>query len=398
MLTMLIADDEPKIRRGLADAFDWNGLGIKIAGFAGNGAETLQKVAELHPDICLVDINMPILNGLDLIEKLREKDSETVCIVITGYDEFDYAQRAVRLGVFDYVLKPVVDDILRSTIERSVTFITEREKHKGQLVFAQQMLIRNMPVLRERFLNDLISGVLTQQEIAEQLTFHKIVFPNKMGFAMLKIEDDIISQSKAVEWDRQLLRFAVRNVFEESIALCGSCVAAVDSRENLFALSNIVNREKWNGIKAEIEQYIEQNFSRSVKMTTAVLDSFDELADLYDRCTDHLDESASPLIALARRSIDRNYANPEISFQKLSDELNISAGYLSKLFKHEMGMTFIDYLTRVRIQEAIALLNDPSLRVYDIAERVGYHSQHYFCAAFKRVLGVSPTEYRQRKR
>lgn len=115
---LIIAEDEETIRRGLAKGFDWAALGFEVCGLAGNAAEALRLMDEVRPDVLLTDIKMPGASGLDLLEQasLRHPDLETV--VLTGYAQFDYAQRALALHAFDYVLKIDVAAALEPAMQR----------------------------------------------------------------------------------------------------------------------------------------------------------------------------------------------------------------------------------------------------------------------------------------
>ena len=100
-------------------------------------------------------------------------------------------------------------------------------------------------------------------------------------------------------------------------------------------------------------------------------------------------------MVLAQTFIDCHYSEPNLSLEEVAAAAQISPGYLSRLLKHETGFSFVDYLTRVRITKAVQIMNDPAVKVYEVAEAVGYQSQHYFSRAFKRVFGRSPVEYRK---
>ena len=110
MFKLLIADDEQFVRKGLLDTLKWDEYNITVVEMAKNGREALEIAEKEKPDICLLDICMPLINGLDLIQKLKEVNPEVITIIVTGHDEFEYAQRAVKLKVFDYILKPVYEE------------------------------------------------------------------------------------------------------------------------------------------------------------------------------------------------------------------------------------------------------------------------------------------------
>ena len=109
---VLIADDEPIIREGIRDAVDWEALGMEVVAEAEDGEEALELALSQPIDIMLVDMNMPFLDGIGLMKRMKEERPECRFVIITGHDEFAYAQEAIRLGVKDYILKPVNADHL----------------------------------------------------------------------------------------------------------------------------------------------------------------------------------------------------------------------------------------------------------------------------------------------
>lgn len=125
---VLIADDEPIIREGIRDAIDWITLGMEVVGEAEDGEEALERAADLGVDIVLVDMNMPFLNGIELIRALQQKCPCCRYLIISGHDEFAYAQEAVRLGVEDYILKPVQAEQLYAALERLHQRLTEEHQ------------------------------------------------------------------------------------------------------------------------------------------------------------------------------------------------------------------------------------------------------------------------------
>jgi len=107
MLKVMIVDDEFYFREALKISIPWNNMGFEVCGEAKNGKDALEKVEILNPDIIIADINMAIMDGLEFIKKLKEKENNSKIIIITGYSEFEYARQAVQLGVYNYLLKPV---------------------------------------------------------------------------------------------------------------------------------------------------------------------------------------------------------------------------------------------------------------------------------------------------
>lgn len=118
MHKIVLVDDEKWILESLKGTVDWNGLGFEIVGEARNGVEALARIGELLPDAAFVDIRMPGMNGLELIRRLEEADAGVLCVVASGYAEFEYAKEALRHGAVDYCLKPFSGEDMKDVLER----------------------------------------------------------------------------------------------------------------------------------------------------------------------------------------------------------------------------------------------------------------------------------------
>jgi two-component system response regulator YesN len=171
MWKVLIADDEPKIRRGLRSLVARCGDDLEVVAEAEDGDMAYTLALEHKPDILIIDVRMPIRNGLELIEALNADLPGRIVIIVSGHDEFEYAQAAVKLQVFDYVLKPVDAGNFISVIEKAKSELESRKKKGEYLSWAREQLERNMPVLRERFLRDWVTGSLSKTEITETISF-----------------------------------------------------------------------------------------------------------------------------------------------------------------------------------------------------------------------------------
>ena len=139
MYKVLIADDEEIIRRGIAH-FLKKDPDIQVVAQAEDGEMALEQAMEYHPDLLFVDINMPFLNGLDFIEKLKTVQPDALILVITGYDDFKYAQKALRLGVFDYLLKPIMEDTFYEALGKAKDQLGHRQKQAQYLEWARALV------------------------------------------------------------------------------------------------------------------------------------------------------------------------------------------------------------------------------------------------------------------
>lgn len=398
MWKVLIADDEPKIRKGLKNLIDWSGLDMEVVAEAEDGEIAYEMAKETKPDILLVDICMPFLNGLQLIEKLNEMLTESKIIIITGHDEFAYAQQALKLKVFDYILKPVSKEQLYSLVSKAKEELALFRQENKYIAWAKQQLNKNMPFLKERFLNDFINGHLTELEVEEQLKFFGIVFEDKFGMIVIKAVERISISESLKEWDRKLLLFAVQNIVEELLLEHRPNIVFGDNKDNIVAITGIRGMNDWvalgDRIKEAVEKYLKQVLLVSQDLVRGGIFSIPSVYEKLVRET--LEKSnCTPIVIMAKKYVEDNYFKEELSLQEVAHEIQISSSYLSRLLKNETGASFIDYVTQVRIKKAVQLMNDPAMKIYEVAEKVGYSSQHYFSTAFKKVLGVSPIEYKK---
>ena len=118
MRKVMLVEDEEFILQGLKNILDWEAIGMQIVQTAHNGKEALEKWDQNPVDIIVTDISMPVMDGLDFLKELRKTEERARCIILTGYDEFDYAKRAITLDVEDYILKPINEEELEEVLKR----------------------------------------------------------------------------------------------------------------------------------------------------------------------------------------------------------------------------------------------------------------------------------------
>ena len=154
MLKIFIIDDEYFERQSLIRNINWSSLDIKVSGEANNGLSAFETISKEAPDIAIVDINMPKMNGLDLISLLNENNISCKYIILTGYDEFEYAQKAIKLNVFDYILKPINYENLEKCLRNLSAQIYSERQQTLQYTAIQN---ENRQLRLERYYNDLIN-------------------------------------------------------------------------------------------------------------------------------------------------------------------------------------------------------------------------------------------------
>ncbi len=399
MWKVLIADDEPKIRRGLRATVERVRPDMQVVGEAEDGETALAMVEKEKPDILMIDVRMPFLNGLDLIQKINDVWRDCVIIVVSGHDEFEYAQRALTLKVFEYVLKPVPQDVLASVLSRAEEELSQVRRRNHYLSWARDQLERNMPILREQFLRDWVNGHLCRAEIQEQASFLGVSTAGYRMLALIHVMERLRGADLPQEKDRRIELFAVRRVVEEALKDFPPVAVFLDDQDDVVALTGHAAAETWTQAIETIEARAVRSLTPALVIAHAPLaeDGLESVAEIYEGLSGEVARRSGhhSFVLQAQNYIDSKYGNPELTLEEVAGAVQVSPGYLSRLLKRETGFSFVDYLTRVRITKAVHLMADPAVKVYEVAEAVGYQSQHYFSRAFKRVFGRSPVEYRK---
>ncbi|MED4959640.1 response regulator, partial [Paenibacillus macerans] len=185
---VLIADDEMIIREGIRDSVNWEQLRLTVAAEAEDGEEALELAVRHDVHILLVDLNMPIMDGIELMKRVREQLPGCKIVIITGHDEFAYAQKAIRLQVKDYILKPANPAQLEKVLLQVRTELEEEAERQLHWQTASRQISRSYPLLRERFCQEWVDGSMTEAEILEQLQFLKLpaACPDWLGVIRLR--------------------------------------------------------------------------------------------------------------------------------------------------------------------------------------------------------------------
>ncbi len=399
MLKVLIVDDEPKIRRGLKSLIERANLDMEVVGEAEDGEMALEVAKETLPDILLVDICMPFLNGLQFIEQLNGVLKDCIIIVITGHDEFSYAHQAIKLQVFDYLLKPVLENQLEIVLKRAEQQLASSRLQDHYLNWANQETKRHLPILREIFCKDWVNGQLSEEYIAAQLPFLELDLPPVSGMIVLKVAGQYTRGQLLKDWERELLVFSIENICREVVEQWQPYIMFHDSTDNLIAITPIHNPSEWYELSVSLQQTIEQHLEQVVIVAQRpLIDLATSVSTTYRELLLELNRKASctPVVLLSQKHIETYYYKEDFSLQDLADMMKISPTYLSRLLKNEIGVSFIEYLTQVRVEKAIQMMSDPTMKLYEVAEKVGYSNQHYFSTTFKKAVGLSPAEYRKK--
>jgi two-component system, response regulator YesN len=222
MYRLLIVDDEDWIRERLRDTIDWSGLGIEVCGEARDGEEALDITARLLPDIVITDIRMPGIDGLEYIRRLREGNNRTKVIIISGYSDFEYARMAIKLGAFDYLLKPVEDEEIIGIISKCLEEISSEKKKDVIVETARKQMLENLPLLKKEFLLKLADGAFDNDDaIFREMDYLKLSWHGCNKICFIIELDENVSKKTCENWDRHLLKFVVSNIARDFVMKLG---------------------------------------------------------------------------------------------------------------------------------------------------------------------------------
>lgn len=391
----LVADDEYIIRRGIISFLN-RYEDFEVVAEAEDGEMALEAAQTAMADVYFVDITMPFMNGLEFIEELKKIQPKALVVIITGYDRFEYARDAIRLGAFEYLLKPIQEESFDEMIRRLRASLGKKRTEEHYLEWANKKLVENRGRLISDLLQKCINGRLTEDEITNECEYLKMEIPEEYTLVLVSVDYQENEDIKRT-WNDDLIFFAVQNIAKEMFAWVEYEISCEDDYGNVVLIVQ-------QNLSGELEDRADR-CSQIIKSYLPVKSELvwedgmgrENLGTAYQNAVRKLESltGGNGMIQEVRMIIEQNYGREDFSLQDVADEVALSAQYLSKMFRREMGCTFVDYLTNLRIRKSIDLLHNEELKMYEIAEQVGYATQHYFSNVFKKKLGISPNDYRK---
>lgn len=543
MYKLILVDDEQEVREGILKKVEWEKYGFDIVGQAENGREALEIAERTDPDVVITDIKMPFMDGIRLSEELSKRFPTTKVIILTGFDEFEYAQKAVKLNVVEYVLKPVSANELVEILSRVKLLIDEEKAKKEDINTLKEYYVKSLPILREKFMTTLITNKLHRSEIMEKAQSYnldlngngfmvsvvsldynlssaedeeykelnevssepnemelikvsalnlcsEIAAKNELGIVFL--QDDkivVIAVSKqalveqfvgktlnsleeirtsAEKYLKSTVTIGIGTVCSEVNEISISYKAALSALDYRIVLGSnrtifiediepkavekvtfdeLKERALTSSIKvgteAEIGETIDNLFKEVIEIKASIKDyqiylleilttitkiaknsnvdmddifgnNYNFFVELYkfndinevkswvkdialklsNYITKDRQDTVKLIVRQAKDYAKDNYNDSEITINKICEHLHISPTYFSLIFKRETKTTFINYLTKIRMEAAKELLRTTDKKTFEIAEKVGYSEPNYFSYSFKKNFGISPSEYR----
>lgn len=366
MIKVFLVEDETIIRQGIKNNIDWNSNGFELVGEAGDGEYAYPMILKHQPDILLTDVKMPFMDGLELSRAVKKALPRTRIIVFSGYNEFDYAKEAIKIGISDYLLKPVTSASLIESLKKVADQILEERE--------------NSRLLERYFLN-----------------YEKYMeFPDKTDYSGV---------------DRKLIKNFLKtgNAEECGIFIDEYFEAVGEGNYSSLLLRQYMTMDIFYCVQEFIKSLSADeadipadlmDLKRITKAVENVDTTMNYLKELFTCALNLRDKNSKDryglLIREAKEYIAENYSNSDFSLNMIAGYIGVSPSYFSSIFKQGTGQSFIEYLTKVRIDRACELLKCTTLRTSEIGEQVGYNDPHYFSATFKKIMGQSPKDFKAR--
>ncbi|MBB6454600.1 two-component system response regulator YesN [Salirhabdus euzebyi] len=369
MFKLLIVDDEWTIREGLEKTIPWEEWGLQVVGTAKNGFEALDMLEARQTDVLLTDIRMPGMSGLDLIATCKDKYPSLKMIILTGHDEFEYAQKAIKLGADDFLLKPTNVDELKETMLNITKTLKEQQTEKADLIA-------------------LVVKDYIEHHQEEHLTKLQSFETLKAKYGMMIIESDNLHPANRT-----------------------NCLL-IDKKDNkeMYLFHSIENEAQWDTILSDYKAEFADCESK-VELSCSLLTSeLDQLVSIYKQANvasmsyceqgnvtiyKYRDEKYTLDFEDVLMFINQHYMEP-LNQVEMAKKLHMSNSYFSRLFKQHTGMNFVDYVTNKRLEVAKDLLKTTKLKTYEIANEVGFVEARYFGQLFKKHEGCTPGDYRRK--
>lgn len=359
--TVLLVDDEPLVLEGLAFMIDWESHGFHVCGEACDGDEAMDRIQELSPDLVVTDISMPVMDGLQLIEYCTKVlNAPSRFVILSGHDDFTSARKALTCGVLDYWLKPIdVEEIHASLVKLH----SEWSHRDGRATVDSQSTAP--PLVADWNVPEAGDPIFD----AEDRLFLAIVAGGRV--AINEAAEELCRQLElSFGGDGEAGKVFLSNVLLELLwkVMEGEVTNSASEREYGLPLPILPNRaDRWPDVLASFAHKVAEQFARQRSMTGIAWE--------------------------AARLIRERYHEP-LQLQTIARILHFQPAYLGYLFKKQIGMSFLDYVHRTRVEAGRKLLRRTDLKIADVARTVGYADPEQFAVKFKQWMDMTPSQYK----
>ncbi|MFD2706070.1 response regulator [Salibacterium lacus] len=217
MWKVVIIDDEESVLRGMKRIVPWEALDCQWSGEAKNGQQGLELIREVEPDLVITDVYMPVKNGLDMVEELRKENFQGRVVILSGYSDFEYARKAMRLDVDDYLSKPASRTTIEEVLKNVVTQLEERTMEKLQFLELRKKVQLYEPLIEKEWIKSIVTGTSMVKDPPDAVLPHLKQWEKQDHFILLITYTNQLEQSRLFQNDWYLFRFAAGNVIKETV-------------------------------------------------------------------------------------------------------------------------------------------------------------------------------------
>jgi two-component system response regulator YesN len=375
MYTILIVDDKTLIRKGLIKMIHWEALGVQPAGEAENGRKAINMIKKKQPDMVITDIRMPDCDGISLLKEISAEYPDIKTIVISGYDDFEYARAAIKSGSLDYLLKPVDPKELNRAIEHACKII-ERDK---------KLLVT------ERNDEPLYRPLLSKGQ--NIFTRDKTSIPQFVNIPIEQFEHTL--EANIVSGNPEGIQAVLSDLFDKYFPVKDMSLDSIQLA--VSKLCHIIVRLDPDSSR-KIQDFLNKTGSQKTLFEFGSIEKIEEvISGFYIAAAEKYREDKNVKYSTSKRIgefIERNYAS-DINLSFIAEHFHLNPSYLSSLFKQETGENINECINKTRIENAKRILLAGESRISEIARLTGFSNDNYFYKVFKRVTGLTPGEYQR---
>jgi len=408
---ILIADDEEierrALRRILESEPDWELIEAE------NGIQALEAAERCRPDLAILDIRMPGIDGIEVAERMRRLYPRMGFIFLTAYDQFDYARSAVRLQVDDFLLKPASGNEIQETVNRVLLRISSQENDQRSSQEARARFDSALRLVADRLRNDLAEGLPDSGQILQFLDLMGLT-----GGLEALVEVRPVQTGAPLTHVARMAEAAFASGGCVALAeVCGSCVRAILMGQSLSDSRDLPLRIRTfrEQVRTELGIPLLAGAALNAQGTVAPLAlvrAAHRAATLANQSSpvlvvpvwqgtedshgtgSFLDDQAPSLGVSRALQILESRQSEDLSLNEVAHEVGISPSHLSRQLARSTGKGFADCLAQFRIASARKYLRDGSLSVKEVSHLVGFHDPAYFARVFRKHEGCSPAEFR----
>ena len=409
-MKVFLVDDEIVIREGIRESFPWEETPYSLVGEAPDGEMALPIIRDTNPDIVITDIKMPFMDGLELCRELKSQMPWIGIIVLSGYDEFEYARQCIKLGVREYLLKPINSADLREALDKVSAQLKEERKTLEHAASLRARMEDGGKFLKEKLIGSLFSDETALEDAHNVLKqLRSMGCPVPAPFYV--VIDAAFSPTGTGQEAAALLAESSGGIVNASASRTGTRLlvlgdTAEDAEERAYAvatsLSQELERSECKEIRVGIGEIVDdpekifQSFKTARHIRHLLAERKDERAVILGvrEMGEVSDEKVPSVISEAKLYMSQNYSNANLMLQDVAKAVNMSKSRFSTVFSQTTGQSFTEYLIYLRLGKAKELLKTSNLKSSQIATEIGYNDSHYFSYIFKKNVGMTPSDYR----